>query len=1810
MKKRILLLLVAMIGMATSAGWAQDSGTTTSTNPDKSSFIGTEQDVTDFKLYMDIKDNGKNPKTWKIIYGNGYAMTITKTAGATVDNQVTVTFANVTFSDNTDTIMLKGTDNAIIFGGSKKVDLDKSTKIILNSGSVGYLIGGGWGARKDEKSNATQTANVNDVSIDIQGGSVGLIYSGGLYRSNVKDITLNVEKATVTHVYCGGFDQGKTTNTLNTEWSSSVNHVNKSTLTMKNSTVLGYLFLGGGQGYSYSKEVKATVSNSTLNCGILGTGSNGRSDKVTATVTGCTFAKADKQTNLIEIAAVNRGKLGTVSMTFEDCIFPENEADYICYLGATDQWKNGNYPIPTSDNVTFTFTGSKTKPVVKVSQGIQNLTLTGASAKIDVVKENGSTEIKDFTIPEGKTWTFNDGLEITKEAKLTNNGTLSIKKNALVVNGTYIVSTANQLTSAITSISEGGTINLAKADYTLEEPLVIDKAITLKSADAQNKATIKGCVAVQAESATISDLAFAYQWKSSAFSDKTGIAVFGNSATITGNTFTTTEGTNATNGIVFYPETATAANYAVTGNTFSLPKEGSTAIMIRENFKSTTQIPGVAATAVLPNGSAVDAAIVGGKNVFTDMKGLNYCRLTGDYSIKDGTGSGSEDITQRYLYTYTNANTTNAGNLKDAFDSSKAFSKIQFTGTAAELLTAVKNFSAKGTLTERITVICTDETVYTDEETALANGGKYIKYDSDYTLETPKKKEATTTTITTAPTAGTIEVGQLLSASILTGGVVKATIEENEKKETVVDGTFAWKDPNTTVKETGKYDVIFTPTDTASYKPATTQVSVTANQYFTVKIGNSENGTVSITGEKLSGRYIKNTTLAITATPNGHYKFVKWNYTEEQTEASTNLKVDKEYVLTATFDPVEYAVTVGKKITVKKGESSVSETSNIAYGTVLSVVANPADNDVLESLTCNGKPIADGKVTVTGDLDIKATFGTKAPSTYLVKAGTMNNGKVLLFDAQGNPIEYGSAHTEGTVINMLVVPDYGYELNKTSKDSLTVAGTGVSFTLGTKTFTVGTGAVTVVANFKLKKFTVTNSASNATITLGNSTSPVDFGTEITISKASASDGYKLLAIIVNGKEIAVGGSFKVEADTKINAVVQELPEVSFVDTDQTYTYNGQAQPFVIRTTPAGIGGITLKYQQVNSKSASKDAPTDAGEYEVLASMTATDNYKALTDKKIGTLTINKALYTKGLVPNKDNVNESTESDAENSYFWSGKTVNNFRNAYFKLEAGLAKNYENPVFNIPTVDESSLTVAKIENGSWSFRSAGERQTEVTLTLKANGGSVSLWNGATQVTKGTKIYADQTLTMKAIPDAGKSKTPTWSGEGVTGNGEEATLVIPNGNTTVSANFADKQPATFTAQNYTSNYSGTVFGSANAPAIQSSVTGWTLSFKQGDVLVTEPTETGVYEVYANRPADEIYAAVTDAKVGTLTIGKVKATVTEATGSDITTAQILNESVISGVANVDGTFEWVNGGEKLTAGTHKNLSVKFTPTDKNYDPVTFETATVNVTATEGEVIIRILTLKVEGEEYGDAVTMTLNGETAEAGAKVKDGDQLKVTFKAHTGYEANATINKASYTTDQEYVIGSEGDVNVVVSYTKKSDPVDPNPGTDPEPETVAVSSVSLDKTTLTLARQESYTLKATVNPSDATNKKVSWKSSDEKIATVDADGKVTAVAVGKATITVTTEDGNKTATCEVTVSFATGIEELIANSRIYGRDGQIVIEPLTPMQATVINMTGKIMYNDKISGTTYVPAASGIYIVKLESGSNVTVQKVNVR
>jgi len=83
------------------------------------------------------------------------------------------------------------------------------------------------------------------------------------------------------------------------------------------------------------------------------------------------------------------------------------------------------------------------------------------------------------------------------------------------------------------------------------------------------------------------------------------------------------------------------------------------------------------------------------------------------------------------------------------------------------------------------------------------------------------------------------------------------------------------------------------------------------------------------------------------------------------------------------------------------------------------------------------------------------------------------------------------------------------------------------------------------------------------------------------------------------------------------------------------------------------------------------------------------------------------------------------------------------------------------------------------------------------------------------------------------------------------------------------------------------------------------------------------------------------------------------------------------------------------------------------------------------------------------------------------------------------------------------------------------------------ISVTGISLDRSTLSLAIGEEYTLMATVTPNSATNKTVTWTSSDNTKATV-VNGKVKALTAG--TVTITAKAGNQTVTCTITVTAAT--------------------------------------------------------------------------
>ena len=191
--------------------------------------------------------------------------------------------------------------------------------------------------------------------------------------------------------------------------------------------------------------------------------------------------------------------------------------------------------------------------------------------------------------------------------------------------------------------------------------------------------------------------------------------------------------------------------------------------------------------------------------------------------------------------------------------------------------------------------------------------------------------------------------------------------------------------------------------------------------------------------------------------------------------------------------------------------------------------------------------------------------------------------------------------------------------------------------------------------------------------------------------------------------------------------------------------------------------------------------------------------------------------------------------------------------------------------------------------------------------------------------------------------------------------------------------------------------------------------------------------------------------------------------------------------------------------------------------------TATVTATA-EGKSGTCAVTVKAKAvnvtEVTLDRTELTLTeGETETLTATVKpdNADNRKVTWSsdkteiATVGGDGRVTAVKAGVAVVT--VTTEDGGKTATCKVTVRA-------------KAVSVTEVTLDRTELTLTEGETETLTATVRPDNADNRKVTWSSDKTEVATVDGAGRVTAVKPGEAVVTVTTEDGGKTATCKVTV------------------------------------------------------------------------------
>ena len=273
------------------------------------------------------------------------------------------------------------------------------------------------------------------------------------------------------------------------------------------------------------------------------------------------------------------------------------------------------------------------------------------------------------------------------------------------------------------------------------------------------------------------------------------------------------------------------------------------------------------------------------------------------------------------------------------------------------------------------------------------------------------------------------------------------------------------------------------------------------------------------------------------------------------------------------------------------------------------------------------------------------------------------------------------------------------------------------------------------------------------------------------------------------------------------------------------------------------------------------------------------------------------------------------------------------------------------------------------------------------------------------------------------------------------------------------------------------------------------------------------------------------------------VSATATNGIGIFVQ-AQSGNANLAINGANVNAVVTETNGrGVELSTGQAGNpnltIEVKGGSLQASGQPngIKFFTNADNTRAdanlkVSGNAMVKTSGITTDADGSGSqGAVLTTEAGSGETGGIVFDGSAGTV-YGAVTLQE-NLTVGEGESLTLDDGASLNAGDYDVIVD----GGTLDEGLAESLDDSVIyKVTKVELNKTSLTLDVGNSDTLIAAITPDNATDKSVTWESSAPGVATVDTSGKVTAVAPGTATITATTEDGSKTATCVVTVTAAT--------------------------------------------------------------------------
>ena len=405
---------------------------------------------------------------------------------------------------------------------------------------------------------------------------------------------------------------------------------------------------------------------------------------------------------------------------------------------------------------------------------------------------------------------------------------------------------------------------------------------------------------------------------------------------------------------------------------------------------------------------------------------------------------------------------------------------------------------------------------------------------------------------------------------------------------------------------------------------------------------------------------------------------------------------------------------------------------------------------------------------------------------------------------------------------------------------------------------------------------------------------------------------------------------------------------------------------------------------------------------------------------------------------------------------------------------------------------------------------------------------------------------TLSATVVPEDADDQSLTWESDA-----PAVATVDENGKVTAVEAGSATITVTTTDGGYTASCNVTVKKAVvNVTGVSLDQETLKLSPGQSETLTATITPENADDLGVNWTSDDSTVATVDkgGKVTAVAAGETTVTVTTNDGGyEAECVVTVSEDLQIRVENVAAT---ITTGMTMkvevtvipeTAETPEYVWSSSDPTVATVDEngeikaLAAGTTTITVATADGKAetsfVLTVVEITIAVKGIGiDQVTMKLEeGETKKLAAWVTPTNATNRNITFSSGDEDVAIVDKNGVVT--AIAAGTTG-----ITATSEDGEFSKTCTVTVTAPVVEVSGVSLDENELELTVGEEKTLTAVVEPENATNKKVSWSSDNEAAATVDENGKVTAVAAGEAMITVTTEDGSYTDECLVTVQTQT--------------------------------------------------------------------------